>query len=873
MVWVIVLVVATAAFTADEVQPILPAGIEYDDGAPMPEAILGQPIGRWHLRHDQLLAYLEHLAASSPRLTLLEQGVTHEGRRLVLLVASSEANLGRLDEILERRRQLHDPQLPMPPADELEGLPVVIYLGYSIHGNEASGSNASALVAYHLAAAKSAEVSEWLDRSVVLIDPSLNPDGMDRFAVWVNMHRGERVVPDENHREHRESWPNGRTNHYWFDLNRDWLLLQHPESRARVETLHRWHPDLIGDFHEMGSDSTYFFQPGVPERENPLKPQENIELTRALAAYHARALGQAGQLFYSEETFDDYYPGKGSTYPDLIGAVGVLFEQASARGHAQETENGLLTFQRAIANHLLTSLSMLEGGAALKTDLVNYQAGFRRRALEEATRDRRAGFVFSCPLDRARCGRMIEVLLGHRLRVERLTIELEVEGRTYDPAWSWFVPIDQVQYRLVRSLFETPTEFPDSTFYDVSTWTLPLAFGAAFDAVERQAMPNGARGDAFTEPIDLGGRFEAEPAAYAYLFDWSSYFAPRALRRLLDAGFDARVTARALTVETPDGRRDLALGAIVAPLGDGARRAELEELLAAAAAEDGVAIWATRSGLTPDGVDLGSPRVHPLVAPRLALVVGRGVSTYEAGEMWHLLDRRFGFAVTLLERDLLDPVDLGTYTHLLMVDGSYDGISEDTQGRVARWVEKGGVLVATKAAAVWAQGLFENDGMQEDTSDGAAAEPAAEGGVAAESPPVPRRPYADYQRDRAAELVSGVVVGVELDLTHPLAFGYRAADLPVFRNSTASLSRPADPYSIVAAYAEEPWVSGYLSESRRSELGGATALVASRHGEGTVILMADNPNFRAIWYGTSKLLLNAVFFAQVVRSTSPPSDW
>ena len=346
-----------------DVAPILPSGVEYDAAVPTPEEVLGYPIGRWHLRHDQLLTYLDRLAAASARLTLVEQGLTHQGRRLVLLVATSPSNLAGLDRILEERRRLLDPGLPMPTSEEVDASPVVIYLGYSIHGNEASGSNAAALVAYHLAAAESDEVAGWLDRSVVLIDPSLNPDGMGRFATWVNMHRGERVVADENHREHREAWPNGRTNHYWFDLNRDWLLLQHPESRARVETLHRWLPDLVGDFHEMGSDSTYFFQPGVPERENPLKPERNLELTRALAEYHARALGEAGELFYSGETFDDFYPGKGSTYPDLIGSVGVLFEQASARGHAQETENGRLTFERAISNHFRTSLSMVRGGS------------------------------------------------------------------------------------------------------------------------------------------------------------------------------------------------------------------------------------------------------------------------------------------------------------------------------------------------------------------------------------------------------------------------------------------------------------------------------------------------------------------------------
>ncbi|MDX1643942.1 MAG: hypothetical protein R3244_06230, partial [Thermoanaerobaculia bacterium] len=274
---------------------------------------------------------------------------------------------------------------------------------------------------------------------------------------------------------------------------------------------------------------------------------------------------------------------------------------------------------------------------------MSHQASFRRRGLEQAARDERAGFVFSCPHDVPRCSRLIDVLLGHRIRVEELAAGLELEGRIYDPAWSWFVPIDQPRYLLVRSLFETVTDFTETTFYDVSTWTLPLAFGARFDAVARDDLARGVRGAELVAPLEPAGRFEADPEAYAYFLDWRSYFAPRTLRRLLEAGFDARVAERPLVASTSDGRRGFGPGTIVVPLGDGERRAELEDLLAGAARQDGVEIWATGSGLTPDGVDLGSPRVHPLTMPRPALVVGRDVSTYEEGETWHLLEERFGF--------------------------------------------------------------------------------------------------------------------------------------------------------------------------------------------------------------------------------------
>ena len=224
-----------------------------------------------------------------------------------------------------------------------------MWLGYSIHGNEASGSNAVLLTAYYLAAANGEEIDNILNNSIIILDPSFNPDGLQRFSSWVNMHRSWVINPDPNDREYSEAWPGGRTNHYWFDLNRDWLPVQHPESRARLKRFHEWKPNILTDHHEMGTNSTFFFQPGIPTRNFPRTPAKNLELTRKMAAFHAKYLDKIGSLYYSEESYDDYYIGKGATYADLNGGVAILFEQASSRGHLQEncvrtSEPGLIGF-------------------------------------------------------------------------------------------------------------------------------------------------------------------------------------------------------------------------------------------------------------------------------------------------------------------------------------------------------------------------------------------------------------------------------------------------------------------------------------------------------------------------------------------------
>ena len=249
----------------------------------------------------------------------------------------------------------------------------MVYQGFSIHGNEPSGANAGLAYAYYLAAAQGNEIEETLSNVVILMDPSFNPDGLQRFAYWANTNKSINLVADNNEREYHEVWPGGRTNHYWFDMNRDWLPVQLPESRARIETFYKWLPNILTDHHEMGTNSTFFFQPGEPTRVHPLTPQINQELTAEIGTYHAKALDNIGSLYYSEEGYDDYYYGKGSTFPDVNGGIGILFEQASSRGHIQESENGLLTFPFTIRNQFTTALSTIEAAKNMRGKINDYQ--------------------------------------------------------------------------------------------------------------------------------------------------------------------------------------------------------------------------------------------------------------------------------------------------------------------------------------------------------------------------------------------------------------------------------------------------------------------------------------------------------------------
>ena len=420
---ILVIFLLSASFNAfsANVSTYLPDGAVYNEKVPTPESTLGFGVGERHPRHDQVLSYLQQVAMVSPRVNIAEMGRTTEFRSQVLLTISSPENLANLDDILARRTDM-----TMSAED-----PVVVWLGYSVHGDEISGTNAAMVVAYHLAASQDKTVANMLNDTIIVIEPSINPDGMDRFVNWVNTHRGMTENPDPNHIEHHQDWRTGRTNHFGFDLNRDWLLLSQKESQNRLPYFHKYQPNVLGDFHEMGANSSYFFQPGIPTRTHPLTPAKNTELTKLLATYHAKALDTKDRLYYSEESFDDFYYGKGSTYPDINGGVGVLFEQASSRGLQQNTINGLLTFEYGIQNHVLTSLSTIEGAWKNQAQFKAYRQSFYQQAKQQARDESFNGYIFTETEDNYRLQSFLSKLQQHQINVYPLTQDYKIHERSY----------------------------------------------------------------------------------------------------------------------------------------------------------------------------------------------------------------------------------------------------------------------------------------------------------------------------------------------------------------------------------------------------------------------------------------------------------
>ena len=830
--------VSSAAFAMSSAS-YLPADADLDTSIPSPESQLGWEPGDWRIHHPALVQYLHTLAEKSDRVSIKVTGRTYEQRPLLQVIISSEENQSKLESL--REAHLKGAESGDPNA------PLVVWLGYSVHGDEASGANAAPIVAWYLAASQSEYVKDLLKNTVIILDPSLNPDGLDRFSSWSNSNQSLTPVGDRNGRIHNQDWPPGRTNHYLFDLNRDWLPLVHPESRARITEFHRWLPHVITDHHETGHDG-YFFQPGVPTRQHPLTTPENLEMTRALAAYHAKSLDQAGVMFFTEDTYDDFYYGKGSTYPDINGSIGILFEQPRVNGQVYNRVSGPLTFSEAIHNHVRTSLSTLKGAYELSDEFKKYQADFFQTTQQRASKAGFQAWVIGDDNDSARALELMDIFNRHQVEYRALSNEISADGQVFKPGHAWVIPVNQRQFGLAQAMIETRTKFEDNTFYDVSAWSLPMAYNLPFAKLTR--LP------ATTDNSQPSAASAPEPGAVAWIIPWQQMQAPPVLQDLLDAGMRVRAATKPFRMDDVTFTEGSLV--LLAGIQDKDKSGAMLEILQQASAR-GVNVHSYNTHMTSSGPGLGTSHFKIVPAIKPLLIVGDGVRSYDAGEAWFQLDQRLGVPPVMISMSRLKNINLNDYTHLLMVNGKYTAIRKDLKQRITAWVSEGGILVVTQDAATWAETLcFEADGCAETPVKEAPTENKHEAMA-----------YADFDDQNAQRTIGGAIVKTLVDNTHPIAYGYNK-EMPLFRRGTTLLRTSENLFATPVRYTEKPLVSGYIGEQRLSEMSNQPAVIAERHGKGLIVRFANNPLFRGFWRGTERLWVNALYFGPLVGATELP---
>ena len=806
----------------------------FNSGIQSPEEFLGHAIGERHTRHDLIVAYMAYLAENSERASYMEYGKTHEGRKLVILTVTSPENLNNLDALKEQHLEYTDPT--KTPTD-YNGLPVFVNLGYNVHGNEPSGGEAAILMAYTLAASNHPEILNYLNNGVIFIDPTINPDGRDRHTQWANMYQGNPLVADPQDAEHNEYWPRGRTNHYWFDLNRDWLLGIHPESRGKLTWYHQWYPNVVTDFHEMGTQSTYFFEPMKANGSlDPIMPKENYEdLNNLFGDYFAEALDSIGSFYFTKEVFDGTYPGYGSSYPDLQGGLALLFEQASSRGHKQTTAFGEITFPFTIRNQYVSSIATIKAAVENKGTLRKYQQNFFKSALTNASRSKIRGYTFENKFDDNRTKAFLDKLLLHKIDV-------------YKSEDKYTVPTRQPQYRMVQSVFETYEKFRDSVYYDASAWSLANFYNIAYKSTSSANL-----GEKLTDLDGLANPMALQKTNYAYVVDYDDYNAVAALNHMQEKGLVVSSSFKPFTAKTTAGDKKFNYGALVVPVSLQKKDSnEVFNIIKEAQDSYDVPIYAVNSGYSIQGIDLGSRYVQPITKPKAAMIIGDGVRSYEAGEVWHLLDTRVGMPITKIPMRNFDRANLDKYNTLVMVSGNYK-FSKKTLDKIKNWTSKGNTLITIGSATKWA---IEKKLVKEKLTD-------AEKDTTAT---MVRRPYVDAPENLGKERVGGVIFKVDLDVTHPLAFGYHDTSIPIYKNNTVWLAPSKNEYATVAKYATDPLIDGFITKKNMEEnLKPSASLVVSKVGAGRAVLFADNPNFRGSWYGTNRLFLNALFLGDKIR--------
>ncbi|MBL7745366.1 MAG: zinc carboxypeptidase [Chitinophagaceae bacterium] len=839
------LVLIAHCIPAQDLKYYLPDSVTYDPAIPKPKDIIYHEVGEWHATHDRLVNYMKAIAAAAPgRVKLETMGLTYESRPQVLLIITSPKNHQHLEEIRQQHVQLTDPA--RSASLNIENMPIVVYIGHSIHGNEPSGANASLLTAYYLAAAQGKQIDELLGNVVVLFDPSFNPDGLQRFSTWANQHKSKNLVSDPNSREFNEVWPGGRFNHYWFDLNRDWLPAVHVESQNRLKWFHAWKPNILTDHHEQGSNATFFFQPGVPSRVNPLTPDRNQELTAKLGKFHAAFLDRIGSLYFTKENYDDFYYGKGSTFPDVQGCIGILFEQASSRGHLQQTANGLLSFPFTIKNQFTTALSTLEGAKALRKEFLEYQRDFYKRAADRAATYAVKGYIFGDKNDKSRTFHFAEMLKRQQIEINHLPDNWK-DGE-FEKGSAYMVSLNQPQHSLIRAIFEKTLDYKDSLFYDITAWTMPLAFGLPYNEI-MTPLSMGAKVE--TLPVPKGG-IEGGKSEYAYLLEWDELYAPAAVYEMLNAGLILKVATNNFEIPVSTGNRKFDYGTILIPVKMQKENSDKVAVMVSALAEKyRLKGFAVSSGNTNTGSDLGSSRFAVIAKPNVAMITGPGVNATDAGEIWHLLDQRMNVPAAHLEPSVFNRIELNKYNTLIMVGGNYSELNKD---KLKTWVQGGGTLILTEEAISWAS----QNGIN-DVKFKKAKSPADS---------LQRLTYVDREQVDGAQQVSGAIFGAEADLTHPLAYGYNQKTISLFKANRVFMEKSRNPYATPFYYGTTPLQSGWVSRENKEAIKNSAAVVVNTVGNGRVINIADNPNFRAFWLGGSKLFMNAIFFGRIIDAAS-----
>jgi hypothetical protein len=850
--------------TAVEAQDILFPCDGYRSDIPKPNEFFGYAPGERFTHYDRLESYLNKLDELSDRIDLRVYGKTPEGRNLVVAIVTSPSNHQRLDDIRRANLRLTDARVTKDEEAKkiIDAQPIFVWLTYNVHGNEASGTEAAIMVLYNLAAGEAVWLDSLLEYEVIFIDPLTNPDGRERYVNHVDARQGRFPNPDPNALEHEAVWPGGRWNHYYFDLNRDWSWLTQDESRSRVSFYQQWMPVFHGDFHEMGANSTYYFAPPTAPFNKFLDEKTFTKWANVYGRSWASAFDRHGWRYFTREIFDMHYPGFGDSWPSLNGALGVTFEQAGGVGVAYRRKDGhTLTLNERLTHHFITSWTTLKAAVLNRREQLNDFYDFWKSSLKWDGTAR--AYVIPREKAGAHPSEILRILLAQKIEVYETESSFpkltsmsgqSIGSRSFQGG-AYVIPLRQPKRRLLQALMEWNQIRSDSLFYDITAWSLPLAYHV--ETYQSETEPDLQK---MTPVRDLPTRGAIPDAInpYAFLMDWNQEYAAQVCGELLRKNHQLQFTSVPLTLQG----RPFARGTIV--MLPGSQSGDLVTDLKRLVDKYPVRIEAVNTGWSDFGHDLGSNRIQVLQKPKIALLSGDPISAPDLGAIWFWLDRSQTFDFTLIDVASISRTDLDDYTVVICPAawGSLDDyLGKSAVDRIKDWIEDGGVFIATGSSALWAtkskSGLTDLQSTGDKKADDKTSlEKEADRAINDRLKVMTRFEREVYEQKNT---IPGTVLKVKIDPTHELGYGYDRDDIGVMMTGQNSFVLSSRGHN-VARFMKEPLIAGYGDSILVRRLAETAYLVDEPVGKGHVVVYADDPVFRSFWMSMSRSVANAILF-------------
>ncbi len=809
-----------------------------------PSEFLGYDLGERFTHHYKILNYFEHVATQNNNVKFIEYGETYEHRPLTLAFITAPKNFNKLEEI----RKNHLINAGLLSGNKTTQDIAIVWLSYNVHGNEASSSEVSMKTIYELINPNNAKTKKWLENTIVIIDPCLNPDGRDRYVNWYTQHGNYPYNINVDSKEHHESNPNGRPNHYLFDLNRDWAWLSQKESQARIEIYNKWFPNIHVDFHEQGINQEYYFAPAA-EPYHEILTDFQRDFQKTIGKNHAKYFDKEGWLYFTKEVFDLFYPSYGDTYPLYNGAIGMTYEQAGSRRGGLGVkiyDDSVLTLKDRIEHHFTTSMSTIEVASNNASTLISeFENYFKTNKNYKYN-----SYVISSENGKDKLNNLRSLLDKHLIKYGNPSSTQSINGLNFHNqknesyklnANDLVINLNQPKSKLIKALFEPVSKLPDSLTYDITAWTLPYARG-----LKAYALKKNVSVQEFKEQQISKTNYNSD--VFAYLCKWNSVNDVAFLSELLTNNIKVRYAGKPFKTQGINFKE----GTLIITKSGNKNHKNFHKIIEKIAKRHQREIIATNSGMVTQGSDFGSGNIGLINRPNVAILNGKYTSSLSFGAVWHFFEQQIGYPVTILDTDYFSNIDLNKYQVLILPSGYYGEIfDKDGLEELQRWLRNGGKLIAIdRAVSTFVQS--DSFSISRKKSDDKEKKEEKED---------KQINYADSERERMSNMNTGAIFKTYLDNTNPLAYGYpdyyytlklNSSNYPLIKNGQ-NVSYIKDKNDLL---------NGFSGVNVQEKIDNTLVFGVENKGGGKIIYLIDDPLFRSFWENGKLLFSNAVFMVK-----------